>query len=393
MTLAARTVKILTCAGISPTNAEQAAEVEEITKLKAIAIASSDGSLLGKDSTEQVLVSGWLSFSAKTLDAVHLEALDKQLLSRSYLASNRATLADFAVFIAVAEQYDSVSFETYQCIGRWYKHINYLSSRNSAATAGLGLPAVVVSNTPTWIPSLVDDASSNGTPPTVPSSSAAASGSAGEGGKAQSAESNGVTKKENKKSNKTPSADAGAGKSEKGTSGNAAPATAAAGLDPSKLDIRCGLVVKCWDHPESDKLLCEEIDLGEGSHRTIASGLRAHYKAEEVQGRKVVVLANLKERPMAGFKSQGMVLCAVNSDHSVVRLLEPPAAASVGDKVSFPGFEGEPATPAQVAKKKLLEGLAPMLRTDGSGVAHWDQSAFTIAGAVCTAPLPDATVS
>jgi methionine--tRNA ligase beta chain len=75
-------------------------------------------------------------------------------------------------------------------------------------------------------------------------------------------------------------------------------------LDPSKLDIRVGLVVKCWDHPDSVKLLCEEIDIGEGSNRSIASGLRAHYKAEELQGRKVLVLANLKERPMAGFKSQ-----------------------------------------------------------------------------------------
>jgi methionine--tRNA ligase beta chain len=75
-------------------------------------------------------------------------------------------------------------------------------------------------------------------------------------------------------------------------------------LDPSKLDIRVGLVVRCWDHPDSDKLLCEEIDLGEGSCRSIASGLRAHYKNTELEGRKVIVLANLKERPMAGFKSQ-----------------------------------------------------------------------------------------
>ena len=75
-------------------------------------------------------------------------------------------------------------------------------------------------------------------------------------------------------------------------------------MNPTKLDIRVGMVVKCWDHPESDKLLCEEINLGEGTPRQIASGLRAFYSAAEVQGRKVVVLANLKERPMAGFKSQ-----------------------------------------------------------------------------------------
>lgn len=132
-------------------------------------------------------------------------------------------------------------------------------------------------------------------------------------------------------------------------------------LDPSKLDIRVGLVVRCWNHPESEKLLCEEIDVGEGSVRTIASGLRAHYTAEEVQGRKVLVLANLKERPMAGFMSQGMVLCACNEDHSVVRLLEPPDSAIAGDRVSFPGFSGEPAAPAHVAKKKILEKLAPQV--------------------------------
>jgi methionine--tRNA ligase beta chain len=75
-------------------------------------------------------------------------------------------------------------------------------------------------------------------------------------------------------------------------------------LDPSKLDIRVGHVVKCWNHPDSEKLLCEEIDLGEGTLRTIASGIRPHYAAEELQGRKVCVLANLKDRNLAGFKSQ-----------------------------------------------------------------------------------------
>ena len=56
---------------------------------------------------------------------------------------------------------------------------------------------------------------------------------------------------------------------------------------------------------------------------------------------------------------QGMVLCAVNSDHTVIKLLEPPLSAAVGDRVSFPGFVGEPAPAAQLAKKKILEKLAP----------------------------------
>ena len=79
---------------------------------------------------------------------------------------------------------------------------------------------------------------------------------------------------------------------------------AGAALDPTKLDIRCGKVLKCWNHPDSEKLLCEEIDMGGGDVRTIASGIRAFYTAEEVQGRTVMVLCNLKERSIAGFKSQ-----------------------------------------------------------------------------------------
>lgn len=74
--------------------------------------------------------------------------------------------------------------------------------------------------------------------------------------------------------------------------------------DPSKLDFRVGVVVKCWEHPEAEKLLCEEIDLGEANVRTIASGLKAHYNASDMVGRRVIVLANLKDRTMVGFKSQ-----------------------------------------------------------------------------------------
>ncbi len=64
---------------------------------------------------------------------------------------------------------------------------------------------------------------------------------------------------------------------------------------------------------------------------------------------------------MAGFKSQGMVLCAVSGNHDVVKLLEPPADAQVGERVTFPGFSGEPFPANQVAKKKILEGLAPQV--------------------------------
>ena len=63
-----------------------------------------------------------------------------------------------------------------------------------------------------------------------------------------------------------------------------------------------------------------------------------------------------------------MVLCAVSHDHSVVKLLEAPEGAKVGERVIFPGFptDAEPATPAQMVKKKILEGLAPLVRKNRS---------------------------
>jgi tRNA-binding EMAP/Myf-like protein len=67
--------------------------------------------------------------------------------------------------------------------------------------------------------------------------------------------------------------------------------------------------VECWKHPSSEYLYCEKIDIGEPEARTIASGLQANVPIEQMSG-LVLVMANLKERKMGGFPSNGMVLCA-----------------------------------------------------------------------------------
>ena len=69
--------------------------------------------------------------------------------------------------------------------------------------------------------------------------------------------------------------------------------------------------IQVWNHPEADKLFCEEIDVGEeGGPRQITSGLREHYTLEEMQDRKVLVVCNLKAAKIVGFNSNGMVLAA-----------------------------------------------------------------------------------
>jgi tRNA-binding EMAP/Myf-like protein len=68
--------------------------------------------------------------------------------------------------------------------------------------------------------------------------------------------------------------------------------------------------MECEVHPDSDKLYVEKIDVGEGSLRTIGSGLQKHISMEEMLEGKCMVFANLKEKKLGGVPSHGMVMCA-----------------------------------------------------------------------------------
>jgi aminoacyl tRNA synthase complex-interacting multifunctional protein 1 len=174
-------------------------------------------------------------------------------------------------------------------------------------------------------------------------------------------------------------------------------------IDVSKLDIRVGLIEKCWEHEEADKLYCEEINLGEeGGPRNIASGLKAHYSVDEMVGKKVLVLANLKSRKLVGFSSHGMVLCACkygeaeDGSEDTVEFVCPPEDAEIGDRVVCEGFEGEPATENQVVKKKILNAVFPDLKVNAEGVAVYKDVPLTTTtgGLTCKAiSLKDVPIS
>lgn len=84
--------------------------------------------------------------------------------------------------------------------------------------------------------------------------------------------------------------------------------------DFQQVDIRVGKIVEVWKHPESENLYCEKIDIGT-EVRQIASGLQKFVPIENMSG-LVIVMANLKGRKLAGFESNGMVVCASNGDHT-----------------------------------------------------------------------------
>ena len=79
--------------------------------------------------------------------------------------------------------------------------------------------------------------------------------------------------------------------------------------DFAKLDLRVGLVRSCEPHPKADKLWVLKVDLGV-EERQILAGLREHVKAEDLVGKRIVVIANLAPRAIRGLESQGMVLAA-----------------------------------------------------------------------------------
>jgi methionine--tRNA ligase beta chain len=172
---------------------------------------------------------------------------------------------------------------------------------------------------------------------------------------------------------------------------DAAPASAE--IDISKLDIRVGVIKKAWVHPEADKLFCEEIDIGEEEPRQIASGLRAHYELEELEGKRVLVLTNLKSRKLVGFASHGMVMCAATEDGGKVKFVEPPEGAAIGERIVVAGYDGEPATENQVIKRKMLDVIFPDLKTDAAGVATYKGVPLSTSAGPCKPSLPNASVA
>jgi aminoacyl tRNA synthase complex-interacting multifunctional protein 1 len=168
-------------------------------------------------------------------------------------------------------------------------------------------------------------------------------------------------------------------------------AAAPVDFDITAMDICIGKVVKVWHHPESEKLFCQEIDIGSGVVRTIASGLRSYYATEDLLERHVVVIVNLKKRNLAGFASHGMVLCA--SKDGLVKFIVPPEGAVPGDRVVFGDLVGEPEPESKVAKKKVFEKLAPDLKTNDKGEVCWKGAVAKTPQGILTAELADGQVS
>ena len=97
--------------------------------------------------------------------------------------------------------------------------------------------------------------------------------------------------------------------------------------DFDKVQLRMGEIIRCEEVKGSRKLLCSQVKIG-SEVRQIVSGIKQYYSAEEMVGKKVVVVANLKPVKLAGVLSEGMLLCAEDEKGGYVLITAEDGAAN-----------------------------------------------------------------
>ncbi len=102
-----------------------------------------------------------------------------------------------------------------------------------------------------------------------------------------------------------------------------------------KLDLRVAKIINVEDHPNAEKLLIIEVDVGkEIGKRKLVAGLKKHYKKEDLEGKLCVVFVNLEPAMLRGVKSEGMILASVDSAKDKVVLLKPEKKIELGSRIS-----------------------------------------------------------
>ena len=101
--------------------------------------------------------------------------------------------------------------------------------------------------------------------------------------------------------------------------------------DFMKMQFQVGEIIACEEVPKSKKLLCSQVKIG-SQVKQIVSGIKQHYSPEEMVGKKVMVLVNLKPAKLAGVMSEGMLLCAEDAEGNLALMVpekEMPAGAEI----------------------------------------------------------------
>ncbi|KIZ05494.1 methionyl-tRNA synthetase [Monoraphidium neglectum] len=170
----------------------------------------------------------------------------------------------------------------------------------------------------------------------------------------------------------------------------ATPAAAAAG-DPTafqaKVQIKVARILSAVPQPNSEKLLKLSADLGAGDTRQIMAGLQQYLKPEDLVGKLLCVVSNLKPAKLAGEPSEAMVLAAEGTGsggEAIVRALVPPEGSQPGDPVHLDG--ASPVANPKVLKLDEWRKVSPGLVVAGGHATYGGTALMTARGYVTLPP-------
>jgi len=302
-----------------------------------------------------VLLSG-----EKAVILPRLHKLNKQLEPVMYLVDNHFSMADLATVAALGKTvatWTDAEFFTFFNISRWYDLIQHHPKLTQVLT-DLGFFVTIKRNVPKEDPNKPKQQQQN----------------------QPKQQQNQPKQQQNQNQNQN---QAGEGKKQpqqqqqqgkgKGGGGGGGPA-AAKPDDIYRCDIRVGKIVHCEKHPDAATLYKETIDLGDADGpRTVISGLVKYVPLDEMQGRLVLCLCNIKPANMRGIKSEAMVLVASDSaDEAKKELLDPPAGSVPGDKVFFEGHAGPLDGQINLSSKGNIFAKCQVdLKTNSEFIACW----------------------
>ena len=349
--------------------------------------------------SEKVEISQWLTASSHLTEsdqdeakhAERLGSLNHHLSTRTTLLGSKPSIADAAMFHRLAPAVKSWSAEDRTGAHGYHHIVRYIDFVQHAPLFGLSLSAddkVDINVDDVKVVHKPIDPKEEKERKKKEKAAAAAPNTDGQVSLALGISKDGKEKAQDPESqSKTGQADGATPKSGKKEKKEKAPKVAKqqqkeTPLSPHLIDLRVGHVLKAIPHPNADSLYVSTVACGDApgtentsEHegqvvRTVCSGLNGLVPLEEMQGRKIIAVCNLKPVTMRGVKSTAMVLAASprlkEGDEATqkgpVELVSPPEGAAAGERVCFDGWEGEPEG-ALNPKKKAWEILQPGFTT------------------------------
>ncbi|KAK2594769.1 G4 quadruplex nucleic acid binding protein [Conoideocrella luteorostrata] len=348
--------------------------------------------------TEEAEIQQWLTTSERLKSSDDkssiLETLNSHLASRTTLLGSKPSKADVAVYETLSPIVAKWSPDERTGEKGHPNIVRHLDFVQNSTIFGLGLKDdqkfAVDQNDVRYVKPPVDAKAEKERLKKEKAAAAAATAAGGAGGNKDASLADRTKEKVKEKVEEVKGAAAAAvgggdkpkkEKKEKAPKPQKAPA-AAAPLSPCLIDLRVGHILKAINHPDADSLYVSTIAMGDPAGnedyiehegqicRTVCSGLNGLIPLEEMQGRKVVVVCNLKPVKMRGIKSCAMVLAAspkvkegeVDHDKGPVELISPPEGSKAGDRVFFEGWQGQPEGVLN-PKKKIWETFQPGFTT------------------------------